>query len=251
VSAVLHVISLGAGVQSSTMALMFARGELTPMPDCAIFADTQGEPRAVYDWLGWLETQLPFHVWRVTAGSLKAEVLEDKTPEARYLLPTYTADGSLGKRQCTRKYKLRPIRRKVAELAADRSVRQYIGISLDEEWRMKPSGVQYVENAYPLVERSMTRGHCAEWLWARYRRIAPRSACTFCPFLDDAQLLALAPDELASAIELDEFVRDRGASPGVRQFLHRSRRPLRAVDLTMQSKQTDMFINECEGMCGV
>jgi len=33
-----HVISLGAGVQSSTMALMAAAGEITPMPDCAIFA---------------------------------------------------------------------------------------------------------------------------------------------------------------------------------------------------------------------
>jgi len=30
---VLTVISLGAGVQSSTMALMAAAGEITPMPD--------------------------------------------------------------------------------------------------------------------------------------------------------------------------------------------------------------------------
>ena len=37
----LNIISLGAGVQSSTMALMAAHGELTPQPDYAIFADTQ------------------------------------------------------------------------------------------------------------------------------------------------------------------------------------------------------------------
>ena len=43
----LHVISLGAGVQSTTMALMAAHGEITPMPDCAIFADTQAEPKVV------------------------------------------------------------------------------------------------------------------------------------------------------------------------------------------------------------
>ena len=36
----LRVISLGAGVQSTTMALMAAHGEIGPMPDCAIFADT-------------------------------------------------------------------------------------------------------------------------------------------------------------------------------------------------------------------
>jgi len=61
----LTVVSLGAGVQSSTMALMAARGEITPMPDCAIFADTQAEPKHVYDWLDWIETQLPFPVYRV------------------------------------------------------------------------------------------------------------------------------------------------------------------------------------------
>ena len=34
------VLSLGAGVQSSTLALMAAKGEVTPMPDVAVFADT-------------------------------------------------------------------------------------------------------------------------------------------------------------------------------------------------------------------
>ena len=56
----LHIISLGAGVQSSTMALMAAAGEITPMPTCAIFADTQDEPASVYKWLDWLEPKLPF-----------------------------------------------------------------------------------------------------------------------------------------------------------------------------------------------
>src|SRR5688572_3380034 len=37
----MEIISLGAGVQSSTMALMAAHGEIQPMPDAAIFADTQ------------------------------------------------------------------------------------------------------------------------------------------------------------------------------------------------------------------
>jgi len=47
----LHIISLGAGVQSTTMALMAAHREIEPMPDCAIFADTGWEPKAVYDHL--------------------------------------------------------------------------------------------------------------------------------------------------------------------------------------------------------
>jgi hypothetical protein len=50
----LRVISLGAGVQSTTMALMAAHGELTPTPDFAVFADTGNEPAAVYEHLKWL-----------------------------------------------------------------------------------------------------------------------------------------------------------------------------------------------------
>src|SRR3990167_7074077 len=74
-----HIISLGAGVQSSTMALMAAAGEITPMPTAAIFADTQDEPSNVYRWLDWLEKQLPFPVYRVTNGSLSASILEIRT----------------------------------------------------------------------------------------------------------------------------------------------------------------------------
>ena len=50
----LRVISLGAGVQSTTMALLAAHGEIQPMPDAAIFADTGWEPAAVYRHLEWL-----------------------------------------------------------------------------------------------------------------------------------------------------------------------------------------------------
>jgi len=43
----LRALSLGAGVQSTTLALMAAHGEIGPMPDCAIFADTGWEPQAL------------------------------------------------------------------------------------------------------------------------------------------------------------------------------------------------------------
>ena len=77
-SSVITVLSLGAGVQSSTLALMAAHGEVTPMPDCAIFADTGWEPKAVYDWLDWLEPQLPFQVTRVANGNIYDDQIEAK-----------------------------------------------------------------------------------------------------------------------------------------------------------------------------
>ena len=47
----LRALSLGAGVQPTTLDLMAAHGAVGPMPDCAIFADTGWEPRAVYEHL--------------------------------------------------------------------------------------------------------------------------------------------------------------------------------------------------------
>ena len=50
----LRILSLGAGVQSSALALMIEKGQV-PMVDAAIFADVKGEPKAVYTHLDWLE----------------------------------------------------------------------------------------------------------------------------------------------------------------------------------------------------
>jgi len=45
-----YVLSLGAGVQSSALALMLENKDINyPMPDFAVFADTQSEPQEVYE----------------------------------------------------------------------------------------------------------------------------------------------------------------------------------------------------------
>ena len=53
----MRLLSLGAGVQSTVLALMAAEGTL-PGLDGAIFADTRWEPRRVYDHLDRLEKVL-------------------------------------------------------------------------------------------------------------------------------------------------------------------------------------------------
>ena len=68
-----HVISLGAGVQSTVLYLMAALGELEPKPEAAIFADTQWEPVHVYRHLDWLQSlELDIPIVRVSAGNLYA-----------------------------------------------------------------------------------------------------------------------------------------------------------------------------------
>ena len=50
----LRILSLGAGVQSTTLYLMAERGLIEPF-HCAIFADTGCDPQYVYDLIGDLQ----------------------------------------------------------------------------------------------------------------------------------------------------------------------------------------------------
>ncbi|MEZ2737057.1 hypothetical protein ACBQ08_24555, partial [Aneurinibacillus aneurinilyticus] len=54
----MNIISLGAGVQSTTMLLMAAHGEIGPKPDYAIFSDTGWEPKKVYEHFEWLKAEV-------------------------------------------------------------------------------------------------------------------------------------------------------------------------------------------------
>ena len=264
----LTVISLGAGVQSSTMALMAAHGEITPMPDYAIFADTQAEPKHIYTWLDWIETQLPFPLIRVTAGSLKEAVLNGKDRFAPPPFYTSTEAGEregLLRRQCTREYKIAPIQRKLRELAGyqprqripENTVEQWIGISTDEIQRMKDAPEKWGNNRWPLIERRMSRMHCLEWMRDHgYNELPKKSACTFCPYHDNAtwrKMKAEDPESWDEAVMIDRSIRDGFAKTTQKLYVHRSLQPLDVVDLSdpAENQVTFSFMDECEGMCGV
>ncbi|MDB2219070.1 PAPS reductase-like domain protein [Mycobacterium phage prophiT46-2] len=86
----IRVLSLGAGVQSTVLALMACDGTL-PGLDAAVFADTGWEPPAVYEQVDRLAAELarvdiPLH--RVSSGNLRADTLD---PEARFVsVPWFT-----------------------------------------------------------------------------------------------------------------------------------------------------------------
>lgn len=258
----LRILSLGAGVQSTTLALMAAHGEIQP-PQCAIFADTQWEPAAVYKHLDWLETRLPFPVHRVTAGNLRANILaKTNTTGQRFAsVPWFTLSSrgkpGMGRRQCTAEYKLAPIQRKARELGAHRTAPATVllGISTDEASRMKPSRVRYIVNAWPLIDLGMSRQACLRWLAANGYPTPPKSACVGCPFHSDAMWRDMrdnSPAEWADAVEIDRVIRKPVRDMRGQQFMHAARVPLDQVDLRTHAErgQPDLFGNECEGMCG-
>jgi hypothetical protein len=268
-NAKLRVLSLGAGVQSSVLALMAARGEIGPMPDCAIFADTQWEPRAVYEWLDWLEHQLPFPVYRVTRGSLRASVLRAANGggERFAAVPFFVEGHGLGMRQCTREHKVEPIERKIRELLGLQPrqrgpktpvVEQWIGISSDEKQRMKHNRTRFIKHRWPLIEKRMSRRDCLRWMEERQYPMPTKSACIACPYHDNALWRDMRdndPESWSEAVAIDTAIRANGPLKGMRrlQYVHRSLKPLSEapIDEPDTGGQGDLFQNECEGMCGV
>jgi hypothetical protein len=257
----IRALSLGAGVQSSTLALMIAHGELAPV-DCAIFSDTGWEPSAVYDWLSYLEGILPFPVYRVSAGNLRTDTINKTNLLGQRVasVPWFTLSPrgkiGMGMRQCTAEYKLRPLQKKVVELMGGKRPKggceMLIGISMDEVWRMKSSRVNYIENKFPLIELGITRQQCLRWMEERQYPKPPKSSCIGCPFHSDAQWRSLSKDEFRDAVEIDKIIRHQPGFKG-QQFMHRSMKPLDQVDLRTDEEigQKDLFANDCEGLCGV
>lgn len=76
---VLRVLSLGAGVQSTSLLLLAAEGRL-PALDAAIFADTGWEPRAVYEHLDRIEREVAapagIPILRVSSGNIRDDALD-------------------------------------------------------------------------------------------------------------------------------------------------------------------------------
>lgn len=283
-----HIISLGAGTQSTLLYLLACNGELynyvrtkdkwgrtltksreRVAVDCAIFADTQDEPKQVYEHLQWLveygkRTDGPPIIIK-TAGCLGDDVTREDKPDKSgkrirvAAIPAFTHDGlsdSYGrtKRQCTVEYKInvieRAIRRDVIGLKPRQRipkgvrVHQYIGFSSDEASRVYRTYdnfqklSKWSEPHFPLYDHEMTRQDVIDRLGDfGIPHETPRSACTFCPFRSNVEWLWLVKNDqegFERAVKLDRRLREPGclAARGMNAglYLHRSCKPLSEVD---------------------
>ena len=279
----LRVLSLGAGVQSSVLALMASEGYRgMEKPDFAIFADTGWEPKAVYDHLDWLEGQLSFEIYRVQAKdkqtgeprSAREELVNGVNGQGYNFIniPLFVrgVDGKTGvlKRQCTTHYKLQPIFAFLRErlgavpgrpLPKDKRVEMWLGISVDEITRQKPSRENWIVNRWPLIEGGFSRAQLLTWFKTRWpERDLPKSSCIGCPYHSDAiwkDMKAFDPVSWNDAVSADLALRAgaggraelRGAA-----YLHRSRTPLGDVAFDESALgYNDAMDAECAGVCGV
>lgn len=266
-----RVLSLGAGVQSSTLALLFEMGKLENPPDFAVFADTQREPTAVYRYLDILTKRVksfPIHV--TTYGDLGA----DPSMMPWFLKHEDQKTMGMSQRRCTNYYKThevyRCIRKKLGYRPRQKTkhvVEIILGISTDEVGRRREARLNWQRHRYPLIDEiNYSRKDCLNF----YKQVGlptpPRSACYFCPYrknIDWQEMKTHHPKEFEKACLYDEFLRDprrRGVSNyGHRnQYIHRSGIPLRKIDFNAlvnrgkKKGEVDLMETECDTlMCGL
>lgn len=256
----LRVLSLGAGRQSTALAILAARGKLEPL-DLAIFADTGWEPASVYAHLDRLEAEVlrpaGIELARVSVGNIREDALNPARRFASMPLYILNRDGTagMGRRQCTSEYKLKPIRRElrrrlgapvaedgtVGRVPAGRYAEQWIGFSVDERGRaLDAKSTRYDVSRFPLLELGLSVDDCVAIVEAAGFH-PQKSACIGCPFHANAQWRRMRdtdPASWADAVEFDRAIRAGNARANAtgrelleQAFLHRSRVALDAAPI--------------------
>ena len=269
----LRILSLGAGVQSSALAMLIEQGKV-PMVDAAIFADVGAEPREVIEWLDWLKTKISYPLFVVQDRNLKEDLINvTKGLEKKVQIPFFSLSDSgskgMNRRQCTAEYKIKPVTQKIRQLLGlakgerrknGTEVELLMGISTDEVQRMKTNQIKYFKNSYPLIDMRWDRAKCISWFQENYNKTPPRSACTFCPFHSNEEWKRVKSnkEEWDKVVALEKSFhnnKETVSKTGMKDtmFLHRKCIPIDQVDFDEDKNkdQLDMFNNECEGMCGV
>src|SRR3990170_330259 len=216
----LRVLSWGMGVQSTTLAVMSALGDL-PRLSVILSTDLGWERAATYQTADFYTTWLRergLHVEIIHTGDIR-----EKAAKEHIHMPFWTSHGGPLQRQCTQHFKIRPIRRRIRELLGFHASKpptpppgaaeMWIGFSWDEMGRMKKSSVAYITNRFPLIEMRMTRQQCEEYLHARDLPIPVKTACIGCPYRTAAEYLEMPAGELAQAVSFDEANRQNPLAP--------------------------------------
>ena len=199
----LHILSMGAGVQTTAMLLRYGR-----RMHHVIFADVGDEHPPTYEYIEKYlkpyckEIGLPWH----TVRNPKFASLMDKCLE-RHIMPVRT------QRWCTHDFKISPILRKLKELGATRKVpaNVHIGISIDESHRVSSDAwvdkPRYQHKCYPFIENRISRRDCYQIIEDHGWPVPPKSGCDFCPFAKRSEIRQVAsydPRRYAQIVKMEQ-----------------------------------------------
>lgn len=273
----IHVLNLGAGTQSTMVALMPAVvPDRVPQFTAAIFADTGEESAPTYSHLRWIQANVAFPVLVRSRGRLGDDLMllgvetSDSARIPAFLAANEGVQQGMMRRSCTFHYKIQvinqTIRRELLGLerykhvGKDVRVHTYTGLSYEEGSRIakvNARALPWQTFHHPLHELHITRPMAKEWLRDRVPHAVPRSACVFCPYRRDDEWIELKrtdPVGFARAVEVDSALRSGARCVGGMRkaaYLHPSCRPLDQVEFIEDDQPVFSFAQECHGMCGL
>lgn len=202
------IISLGGGVQSTILALSVTKKYYTkeladqlPNP-IVIMSDTGSEKPETMEYVKNIimpeldKNNIENYIVKSKLGNLHDYYLEKHIiPFRRY-------------RQCTDKWKITPINKKVRELGYDKNnpISMALGITTDEAQRMKPNHKKWIKNIFPLIEANYSRQDCYEWFRKHDLNIPVKSGCFCCPFSPKKEWLQMYkthPELIEIAVKME------------------------------------------------
>lgn len=249
---VLQVLSYGGGINTAAMCALVVEGKL-PRPDHLVIADTGREATATWDYLS--EVMQPYLATvglHVDIAPHTLATVDLYSHQGKMLMPMFTTqagNGEVGKlpTYCSTEWKQRVVRRWLREQGVEQC-QSWIGYTIDEIERVKPSDVDWDERVFPLVDLMLTRGDCKRILDRAGLPVPPHSACWMCPHRTNAEWRFLRdeyPDDWQAALVLESEIRE--ADPDL--WLHREGVPLDEADI---EQEDDVQHTQCGlGMCFV
>lgn len=245
------ILNYGGGIQSVALCVLIARG-VQPRPDHIVIADTGYEVASTWHYLEQHTQPLLASIGlavEVAPHSLSRYNLTDR--HGGLLIPAHTSTGQL-RLFCSANWKRDVVNRWMQEEHSIRDMEKWIGFSLDERRRAKlrPER-QGIAIRYPLIELALTRSDCKTIILSAGLPLPQKSRCWFCPHQSNEEWRALRdtspPADWGRACAFDEDWRDAmpyEAADDSRIWLHRSRVPLSAADLSRDGLGDD-------GQCGL
>lgn len=243
--------SFGGGTQSVAIAVLVAQGKL-PKPELTVIADTGREASETWEYLDE-------HV-RPLLGTVGVEVetaphdlatVDLYGKNGDILLPMFTGNGGKLPTFCSTEWKKNPIRRYLRKrgYGPDNPATMWLGISVDEIHRAKPSGVQWLEYDWPLLTLiTLRRDECKRIVTDAGLPSPPRSSCWMCPHRNEVEWKRLRDHyrtDWSRAVALEDMVREHDDD----LYLHRSGVPLWQADLN--DDQAELFAECDSGYCFV
>jgi hypothetical protein len=258
----IRVFSFGGGVQSTAVLVMSAQGLLpykqfifsnvgddSEHPDAINYIRNVAKPYAEANGLEIVEIK------RKNRQGQEETLMYDITKESRSInLPVYLnvgGKGAPGNRNCTEKFKIKPVSKWIKQqgATADNPALVGIGISIDEAGRARDaSGFPWQRLEYPLIAARMNRNDCINVVLKAGLPKPPKSSCYFCPFHTLPawqELYDKHPDLFQKTVELEQLLNERRAMLGKDSvYFTRYLKPLDQVVDGSHQNQLSLFQEE-------